>query len=236
MSKPKNNSQTFQQKAVSRVMSGTTCCISLISRTTPHFLVATFTAILFFPQESNLKCRKDLRKALRLVRQWWQRAHVVSFRDSVSVRQHYSSNPEPEEKPRKPRVQSEDSGGLAEMYASGNREYTRKVIQNIRDQLRHDASISEISIYFEKMHISMWTRFMASSMQAALHMDPSYEQNLEFFKNSEIKKEFSANVASSLWEKLVLLKEQAVKWTKARVYVYSDSVLCLGNSTVQKMQ
>ena len=80
-------------------------------------------------------------------------------------------------------------------------EYTRKVIQNIRDQLRHDASISEISIYSEKMHISMWTRFMASSMQAALHMDPSYEHNLEFFKNSEIKKVFPTNVASSFREK-----------------------------------
>ena len=26
----------------------------------------------------------------------------------------------------------------------------------------------------------------------------------------------------------MLLKEQAIKWTKARVHVYSDSVLCLG--------
>ena len=97
---------------------------------------------------------------------------------------------------------------------------------------------------------------MASSMQAALHMDPSYEKNLELFKNaefenikglfgirrmmiegnSEIKNVFTADVASSLWGKPVLLKEQAIKWTKAGVYVNSDSVLCLGNSTVQKMQ
>ena len=47
--------------------------------------------------------------------------------------------------------------------------------------------ISEISINSEKMHISIWTRFMASSMQAALHMDPSYEKNLELFKNSEFE-------------------------------------------------
>ena len=33
---------------------------------------------------------------------------------------------------------------------------------------------------------------------------------------------------SSLWAKPVLLKEQAIKCTKARVHVYSDSVLCLG--------
>ena len=28
---------------------------------------------------------------------------------------------------------------------------------------------------------------MASSMQAALHMDPSYEKNLELFENSEFE-------------------------------------------------
>ena len=33
------------------------------------FPVAAFTAILFFLQESNLKCQKDLRKALHLIRQ-----------------------------------------------------------------------------------------------------------------------------------------------------------------------
>ena len=47
---------------------------------TPHFPAATFpTAILFFPQESNLRCRKDLRKALRLDRQRRMQEHVVSF-------------------------------------------------------------------------------------------------------------------------------------------------------------
>ena len=60
---------------------------------------------------------------------------------------------------------------------------------------------------------------MASSMQAALHMDPSYEKNLEIFKssefenikglfgitrmmiegNSEIKNVFPADVTSSHW-------------------------------------
>ena len=45
---------------------------------------------------------------------------------------------------------------------------------------------------------------------------------------SEIKSVFPADVASSLWEKPVLFKEKAIKWRKTRVYVYSDSVLCLG--------
>ena len=79
-------------------------------------------------------------------------------------------------------------------------------------------------------------------------MDPSYEKNQEISMNSEfenikglfcitrmmiegnseIKNVFSADVASSLRRTSVLLDDQAIKFTKARVYVYLDSVLCLG--------
>ena len=79
--------------AVSRVRSGTTCCVSLISCTTPHFLVATFAAILFFPQESNLKCRKSQESSslgLPLVK---GKACCLVSRQCVSVGQDYSSNP-----------------------------------------------------------------------------------------------------------------------------------------------
>ena len=122
-----------------------------------------------------------------------KRKHVVSFRDNaylwdkiirvtlkvpVSTR---DSQVWPWEE------RNEKSGWYSVQHASGNREYTRKVVQNIKDQLRHDESISEISINSEEMHISIWTRFTASSMQAALHMDPSYENNLELFKNSEFE-------------------------------------------------
>ena len=54
--------------------------------------------------------------------------------------------------------------------------------------------------------------------------------------NSEMKNVFTTDGSSSLWDKPVLLKEQAIKWTKARVYVYSDSVLCLEKCAVQKIQ
>ena len=49
------------------------------------------------------------------------------------------------------------------------------------------SSTSEISSDSEKMHISMWTLSMASSVQAALHMDPNYAKNFEIFKNSEFE-------------------------------------------------
>ena len=51
---------------------------------------------------------------------------------------------------------SEDSGGLSETHASGNREYTRKVVQNMKDRLRHDESSSDISMNSEKdAHFNM---------------------------------------------------------------------------------
>ena len=39
----------------------------------------------------------------------------------------------------------------------------------------------------EKKHIPIWKLSMASSMQAALHMDPNYAKNKEIFKNSEFE-------------------------------------------------
>ena len=54
--------------------------------------------------------------------------------------------------------------------------------------------------------------------------------------NSEIKNVFSADVSSSQWEKSTLLYDQSIKWTKARVYVYSDPVLCLEQNARQKVE
>ena len=97
------------------------------------------------------------------------------------------------------------------------------------------------------MHISIWTLFMASSMKAALHMDPNYAKNLEIFKNSEfenieslfnvtkmmiagnseIKNIFPKDSANPSWERPTLPTDQTIVWTKARVSVCSDSMLCL---------
>ena len=47
-------------------------------------------------------------------------------------------------------------------------------------------------------------------------------------ENSEITNASSLEVASSLWERPTLLNDQAMKWAKAQVYVYQDSVSCFG--------
>ena len=117
----------------------------------------------------------------------------------------------------------------------------------MKTRLGHNDNVSQVLMDPEKMYISIWTLFVASSMKAALHMDPSYAKNLEVFKNSElnieslfnttsmmiggnseIKNVSSIDAASPLWEKSTLLIDQAMKWAKTRVYVYSDSVLCFG--------
>ena len=54
----------------------------------------------------------------------------------------------------------------------------------MKDRLRDIEGVSEISMNSEKLHISIWTLFMASSMKVALHMDPNYAKNLEMFMHS----------------------------------------------------
>ena len=85
-------------------------------------------------------------------------------------------------------------------------------------------------------------------MKAAIHLDLRHTDNLEVCKNSEFedieslfnitKKLISENSetlnvnsiesTSLSWTRSTLLNDRALKWTKARVHVYSDSVLCLG--------
>ena len=111
------------------------------------------------------------------------KACCLVSRESVSVGQNYSSSPESPESTRDSQVRTWEekhtkSGWYAVQHASGNREssgnreYTRKVVQNMKDRLKHDESSSEISMNSEKIHISIWTRFMASTMQAAIAHGP----------------------------------------------------------------
>ena len=79
-------------------------------------------------------------------------------------------------------------------------------------------------------------------MQAAIHLGPNYLAMLEVCKNTnfeEIQKklvlEHSEEIldvntiesTSLSWTRSTLSHDQVIKWTKARVHVYSDSVLCL---------
>ena len=51
--------------------------------------------------------------------------------------------------------------------------------------------------------------------------------NMMIARNSEIKNLFPQDSANPSWERSTLPIEQAMEWTKARVYVFSDPVLCM---------
>ena len=86
-----------------------------------------------------------------------------------------------------------------------------------------------MSMEAKKTDISLWMLFMVSSMQAALHMDPSYTdsefENIESLfnitskmigENSEIMNVSSLEASSPTCERSTLLNDQAMKWAKAR--------------------
>ena len=89
---------------------------------------------------------------------------------------------------------------------------------------------------------------MSSSMKAAIHLGPNYLTILEIYKNTnfeEIQSLFQITLklivdhseeilnihtihsASPYWTRSVLSHDQVIQWTKAKVLVYFDSVLCL---------
>ena len=91
------------------------------------------------------------------------KARCLVSRQCESVGQDSSSNPKSMESTRDSQVwtweeRNAKSGWYSVQHASGNREYMRKLVQNMKDRLRHDESRSEIPMNSEKMLISIWTR------------------------------------------------------------------------------
>ena len=95
----------------------------------------------------------------------------------------------------------------------------------------------------------IWGMFMTSSMKAAIHLGPNYKSNSEIYFYTKLEdiesvcnitqqlvREHSEEIlnvkfleySSSSWTRSVLANDQAIKWAKAKVCVYADSVLCLG--------
>ena len=89
---------------------------------------------------------------------------------------------------------------------------------------------------------------MSSSMKAAIHLGPKFLANLEVYKNTNFEEiqsllkitqklifEHSEEIlnvgaiesASPSWTRSVFSQDQVIQWTKEKVRVYSDSVLCL---------
>ena len=108
-----------------------------------------------------------------------------------------------------------------------------------------------LGIQAHKTNILIWRMFMSASMKAAIHMGPDCIKILEVCQNTNFeelqnlfditqklvhKQREILNVrmiecASPSWTRSSLAQDQAIMWSKAKVRVYSDSVLWLGKMT-----
>ena len=132
------------------------------------------------------------------------------------------------------------------------------IVTRIEKQVIHEPSIHEkdLSVFAEqvgngsiKTNVLTWWMFKTLSMKAAIHFGPNCVSNSEIYKNikfEEIESVFNItqmlpmehseeilNVkcleySSRSWARSVLANDQAIKWTKAKVCVCADSVLCVG--------
>ena len=129
-----------------------------------------------------------------------------------------------------------------------NHQYMTKVFQFLQKKLGITAEHSTFSMGALKTDVLTWRMFMSSSMKAAIYLGPNYLANLEIYKNTnfevfqslfhvtqkfilehseEILNVHTIETASPSWTRSVLAHEQVIQWTKAKVRVFSDSVLCL---------
>ena len=91
----------------------------------------------------------------------------------------------------------------------------------------------------------MWGLFLTSSMKAANTFGSETQKIWRYPRIWRYWKSFSISprnwyqrihirnvnymdTTSPSWTRSTLLSDRALKWTRAKVYVYSDSVLCLG--------
>ena len=179
------------------------------------------------------------------------KACCLVSRQCVSLGQDYSSNPNSPESTRDSQVwpweeRNEKSRWYSVQHASGNRARdksfrtletnsdTMKASRTYRSTLRRCTFRYGRDLWLHRcrQHCT-WTELrrefgIVQEFWIWEHIKGLFGIAWMMIKgNSEIKNVFPADIASSLWKKPVWLKEQALKWTKARVYVYSDSVLCL---------
>ena len=121
--------------------------------------------------------------------------------------------------------------------------------QFFQKKLGMSATDATFSILTFESNVRIWRMFMTSSTKAAIHLGPNYLSNSEIYKNtnsrrlrvcSTLVKCWLLNVlnnflnvkcrecSSHSWTRSVLANDQVIKWAKAKVCVYADSVLCVG--------
>ena len=136
-----------------------------------------------------------------------------------------------------------------------NHQYMTSVFHLLQRKLGLTAGYSTLTMEALKTNVLIWGMFMSSSMKAAIRLGSNHLANLEDYKNTnfeEIQSLFNItqknnikvvqknlNVkllesSSPVWTRSVFVSLQAIKWTKAKVRVYSASVLCVGQMNESK--
>ena len=127
--------------------------------------------------------------------------------------------------------------------------YLEKVFKNLRQKLNLAEEAPVLGIEALKTNVLIWGLFKLTTVKAAVHLGPNYTEKLEVYRNTnfeELQKVFDItqrlildhqaeilNVSpiywtAPSWTRSTLTYDQVITWKKAKVRVYSDSVLCLG--------
>ena len=128
---------------------------------------------------------------------------------------------------------------------------SRSFLHRVNDRVRKmlDQS-SKDAMQDSNKHSLIWWVFMSSTLEASVFMGKNYSENLHSIKNTEdltMKQMFDIsekltteqsdetygvtpiNWEDSSWKQLSLVSdEEVISLSHAKVYVFSDSVLCLG--------
>ena len=117
-------------------------------------------------------------------------------------------------------------------------QYMSKIFQCLPKKLGMSATHATFSMEAYKTSVLIWGMFMTSSMKAAIHFGPNYVSNSEIYKNTKFEDidsvfNITLNVkcleySSPFWARSGLANDQAIKWARVEVCVYTDSVLCVG--------
>ena len=104
-----------------------------------------------------------------------------------------------------------------------------------------------------KVNLAIWGMFMNTTLRPAVHLGKDYDMNLRYVKNhlwktagqlfreteklitgqTEITGMSLINFQDLRWASTSLLHSRAYQYSTVEVYVFSDSVLCLGKMGIQ---
>ena len=129
---------------------------------------------------------------------------------------------------------------------------SRSFLHRVNDLVRKEQYQSSKDATKESdKHSVIWRMFMSSTLQASVFMEKNYSDNLHSIKNTDLtmKQMFdisekliseqsdeiygvnTINWEDSSWKHLSLVggEKKVISLSNTKVYVFSDSVLCLGN-------